>query len=284
MKKALILSGGGGRGAYQVGAQKAFEEYGIKPDIICGTSIGAINAALLVSGFNAASLKDLWLSLKRKNVFKVAFWRRLFKKWPGQPRPLFSTEPLRKLLEEHLNIEEIRNKNTELYIPAISAERSKLSVFSNEDITVEHIMASAAIPLVFPAIRLAGEHYWDGGLMANTPLLPALDSGATEVFVILLSPYGKGSMKMPRNRFEALETTLDLVLAASFQSLLKALDPERLGPSHYQVSWKGQKVTIRILEPKEHLGLGTILNLSEKKTLELIAEGEADAKELLSLI
>ena len=145
-------------------------------------------------------------------------------------------------------------------------------------------MASAAIPLVFPAISLAGEHYWDGGLMANTPLLPALNSGATEVFVILLSPYGKGSMKMPRNRFEALETTLDLVLAASFQSLLKALDPERLGPSHYQVSWKGQKVIIRILEPKEHLGLGTILNLSEKKTLELVAEGEADAKELLSLI
>ena len=203
-------------------------------------------------------------------------------KWPGQPRPLFSTEPLRKLLIENLDIEEIRKKKVELFVPAISVEQAKLSVFSNEDITVEHVMASAAIPLVFPAISLGGEHYWDGGLMANTPLLPALDSGAKEIIVILLSPYGKGSLVMPRSRFEALESTLDIVLAASFRSLLKALNPERLGPSNYNVKWQGKDVQIKIIEPKQHLGLGTILNLGKKKTLELIDEGYRDASEIFN--
>lgn len=281
MKKALVLSGGGGRGAYQVGAYRALNELGYYPNIISGTSIGAINASLIVSGFSPEKLESLWLSLHRKDVFRVSFWKRYFSKWAGQPRPLFNTKPLQNLLAESLDIAHIRENKTEIFVPAISIQQARLSVFTNHDITVEHVMASAAIPLVFPAIPISGEYYWDGGLMANTPLLPVLDAGATDISIVLLSPYAKGSLVMPKSRFQALEHVLDIILASSFRSLIKAMDPERVGAYSYKVTWKGNPVTLRIIEPAEHLGLGTILALNKEKTKELIDLGYQDALQVI---
>ncbi|MEH6637551.1 MAG: patatin-like phospholipase family protein, partial [Halioglobus sp.] len=72
IKRALILSGGGGRGAYQVGVWRRLQEIGWQPDIVCGTSIGAINGALIGSGWDARRLEAFWESLDRKRAFRVS--------------------------------------------------------------------------------------------------------------------------------------------------------------------------------------------------------------------
>jgi NTE family protein len=205
----LVLQGGGALGAYQVGVYQALHEAGIEPDWVIGTSIGAINAAL-ISGNRPGQRLD------RLNEF----WDRVEQRWPvtgffdwlglgnalvnantvarGIPaffRPnelalagvkaevgvesasYYSTAPLRETLLELVDFEYLCECQTRLTVGAVNACSGHMRYFDNRDtrLSVEHVMASGALPPAFPAVRIDGEPYWDGGLYSNTPIEAVLD-------------------------------------------------------------------------------------------------------------
>lgn len=234
-KKALVLSGGGGRGAYHVGALRALQDNEWFPDIVVGTSIGAVNGAAIASGHDARSLWRLWKKLLNDDVQRGAF-QGDFGILEG--RYIYNTAPLRETLGngEWIDFKRLNSNEAKahLRITATEIETGNLHVFGNsqdviesrmrvEPITLDHIIASCSIPLVYPATRLHGRYFWDGATVSNTPLGAAIDAGAEEIIVVLMTPWveDKAPVKLPDSALEAIGLTLDWALLASFRSDMK---------------------------------------------------------------
>lgn len=230
--RALVLSGGGGRGAYHVGVMRFLEEHEWFPDVVVGTSIGAVNGAALASGHTAQSLWALWRRLTTKNVQKTNLN-------PLNGNFLLNTSPLRETLKNEgwVHFDRINSEEAaaHLRVTAMEVETGRLRVFGNsqdlhpsqmiqERIGLDHIIASCSIPIVYPATELNGVMYWDGGTVANTPLGPAIDAGAEEIVVVLMTPWdddGQEGKTRPQNLLEAAGAAFEWALLASFQADLK---------------------------------------------------------------
>ena len=231
-KNALVLSGGGGRGAYHIGVLRFLEEHEWFPNIVSGTSIGAVNGAAIASGHNAYSLWALWKRLETKHVQKphISLKSNFF----------LDTQPLRETLERSgwVNFERINSPETAVHLRVTATEISTghLHVFGNSDdvypskmqqepLHLDHIIASCSIPIVYPATKLNGGLYWDGATVANTPLSPAIDAGAEEIVVVLMTPWDDDedgiTLEPPKTHLSSASTMLEWALLASFQSDLK---------------------------------------------------------------
>ena len=225
---ALVLQGGGALGAYQLGVYQAMHEAGIEPDWVVGTSIGAINGALIAGNppeKRLERLHEFWdcMELNKSNPFSIGFG--LFGNAltnanttafgiPGffAPNPLallgqkaklgiekasyYSTQPLRATLEHLVDFDYLQSKKTRLTVGAVNANTGTMRYFDSrtDDLSVEHIMASGALPPAFPAIRIGDEPYWDGGIYSNTPVEVVFDDNprrdATIFAVQLWNPEG----------------------------------------------------------------------------------------------
>jgi NTE family protein len=200
---ALVLQGGGALGAYQGGVYQALHEAGIEPDWIIGTSIGAINASIITGNApedRLPRLREFWRRVERSDFWGVfpawtgvadalSSWSTLANGIPGffevNPSaflgahvPLgadhagyYSTKPLRQTLEELVDFSLINQKRPRLTVGAAHVRTSMMHYFDSREmeLTPGHIMASGALPPAFPAVRLDGELYWDGGILSNTP-------------------------------------------------------------------------------------------------------------------
>lgn len=229
-KRALVLSGGGGRGAYHVGVLRFLEEHEWFPDIVVGTSIGAVNGAALASGHNSRSLWSLWRRLRTRDVQKANLS-------PLSGSFLLDTSPLRETLLEKgwIDFARINSEQTAVHLRITATEvyTGRLHVFGNssdiypsrlrpESITIDHILSSCSIPIVYPATQLNQSLYWDGATVANTPLGAAIDAGAEEIIVIIMTPWeDRGWTTAPQNLLTAAATTLEWALLASFQADMK---------------------------------------------------------------
>ncbi|WP_420627764.1 patatin-like phospholipase family protein [Candidatus Leptofilum sp.] len=232
-KRALVLSGGGGRGAYHVGVLRFLEEHEWYPDVVVGTSIGAVNGAALASGHTANSLWALWRQLRTKHVQKPN-WN------PFSSVSLLDTSPLKDTLlnEGWVDFDRINDPEqtaVHLRITATEISTGLLHIFSNSlnnktKITVEHILSSCSIPLIYPHTNLGATKYWDGAVVANTPLSAAIATGAEEIIVVIMTPIkqtGDDSSpptlptSLPTNLYEAASMTLEWALLASFQADMK---------------------------------------------------------------
>jgi NTE family protein len=205
----LVLQGGGALGAYQVGVVQALHEAGIEPDWIIGTSIGAINAALIAGNDPAHRVERLnafWETLRWRsplshlpfepgalnplsNLSVVAsgvpgfFAPNLAAVW-GAHAPLgaenaayYDTSPLADTLRAHVDFDRIARGATRLTVGAVNVESGQMRYFDSRDepLGVQHIMASGALPPAFPAVRVGDGLYWDGGIYSNTPIEAVLD-------------------------------------------------------------------------------------------------------------
>jgi len=285
-KKALVLSGGGARGAYQAGVYRCLEEMKWVPDIICGTSVGAINASAIGSGLNSQELINLWLDLDQKKVMKYSFKNAIRQVFKSSFAPIADTAPLHHLIREKLDFNKLNASEINVVISAVNILTAELRFFENPNLKTEHILASSAIPLFFPWQMIEGEPYWDGGVMANTPILPAIIRGAEEILVILLSPVGADVfMQAPTNRAEALERLYELYLLGSYKSIEQGIEFHRelnrpkSAVEHLLSYFKQeyQDVNIRVIAPKVMLGLGSFLNFSREQAETLIGKGYRDA-------
>lgn len=230
-KRALVLSGGGGRGAFHVGALRFLHEHEWFPDVVVGTSIGAVNGAAIASGHDARSLWALWQRLRTEDVQKPNL-KGLVDGF------LLDTAPLTKTLtnENWLDIDRLNSPNAAVHLRITTTEvdTGRLLVFGNspdergkgaiqERIEIKHIISSCSIPLVYPATRMKDHLYWDGATVSNTPLSAAIDAGAEEIVVVLMTPWGdqNESVPLPKSLQEAAGLALDWALLGSFRADLK---------------------------------------------------------------
>src|SRR3974390_3165623 len=198
----LVLQGGGALGAYQAGVYHALHEHGVEPDWIVGTSIGAINASLIAGNpyeRRLDGLKEFWARMAYRPPFGVpswsglpdmiSYWKTVLRGIPDffEPNPgaflgthvplgadaagFYSTAPLEKTLLELVDFTLVNKCNPRLTVGAAHVRTSEMKYFDSRDgeIGVKHIMASGALPPAFPAVRINGELYWDGGILSNTP-------------------------------------------------------------------------------------------------------------------
>ena len=204
----LVFQGGGALGAYQAGVYQALHESQIEPDWIIGTSIGAINASLIAGNEREDRLHRLdefWRRMRRKEFWGLstwpglsdttAYWSTLLGGIPGffEPNPLaflgahyplgkdkagfYSTAPLEKTLTELVDFALVKRCMPRLTVGAAHVRSSQMRYFDSREtaISVRHVMASGALPPAFPAVRIDGELYWDGGILSNTPTEPIFD-------------------------------------------------------------------------------------------------------------
>lgn len=294
VKKGLVLSGGGGRGAYQAGVYKYLREQNFIPDIVSGTSVGAINAVAIGCGLSEEEIIDLWRSINFGKVMKIPYLQIIKDFFMRRFSAMANPAPLRNFLSEHLNFEKLKSNPQEIYITAVNVLSGELKLFSNRHITVDHILASAAIPMVFPWQIIDGKYFWDGGLMANTPILPLIERDVRDIVVVLLSPFGNVDSELPRNRKEAVERVFELVQIGSFQNFKFSLESgkslsAKTIPEVFKTQLKGLlgqwlgggDFRIRIVSPKTSLGMKSLMNFSGKQADALIRIGYEDAKEQL---
>jgi NTE family protein len=191
-----------------------------------------VNGAAIASGHNAHSLWSLWRRLTSKHVQKPNLN-------PLNGNFLLNTAPLRETLEREgwVHFDRLNSKKAaaHLRVTAMEVETGRLRVFGTssevhpslmhqERIGLDHIIASCSIPIVYPATELNGVLYWDGGTVANTPLSPAIDAGAEEIVVVIMTPWddeGEAESRLPGNLLEAAGAAFEWALLASFQADLK---------------------------------------------------------------
>jgi NTE family protein len=293
-KRGLVLSGGGGRGAYQAGVYKYLTEKNFYPEVISGTSVGAINAVALGCGLRPEQLISLWKTINIGTVMRYRFFRAMMDFFLNRLSPIADPTPLERFLNDNLNFDVLRSNHTQVYITATNILNGELEIFSNQEISVKHILASAAIPMVFPWQKIGTQLYWDGGLMANTPILPLLEKDIRDIVVVLLSPIGHLDSDIPKNRSEVFERVFELIQIGSFQNFKYSIESGR-NLSNVTISemvksqfkgliedWLGGgEFRLRIVSPKVSLGMKSILNFSPSQADHLIKTGYEDAREQL---
>ncbi len=179
------------------------------------------------------------------------------------------TTPLRTTITNALDLEALRRSPRDIIITAVNMLTSQVNLFDQKAIEVKHVMASSAMPILFPWQMIDGQPHWDGGVMVNTPLFPALEQGVDEIVVVLLSPVGHSNQAMPTGVREAGEMVFEHFLLGSYQSTLS------------QVGAGGSRPKIYTVAPSRMLGFRSLLNFSVKQSLQLIDEGYRNAQEQL---
>ena len=185
MRTAFVLSGGGNLGAVQVGMLQALADRGIVPDLLVGTSAGAINAAFLAAGPAPArvdALAEVWAGIRRADVFPSSP-RATLRAATGRGNAFIDPGNLRRLLERHLTYDRIEQAPWPLAVVATDVTTGMEVVLRHGDV-VDAVMASAAIPSVFPPVELDGHTLMDGGIANNTAISVAGDLGAEVIYVL----------------------------------------------------------------------------------------------------
>jgi NTE family protein len=184
-KVAFVLGGGGRLGACEVGMLRALLERHIVPDLIVGTSIGAMNGAALAVAPELATidrLEDIWTTLDKKEVFSGSVLSGAANLVRTRTS-LQSNQSLRRLIEKLLPAETFADLAVPFECVAASIERAAEHWFSDGSL-VDAILASCAVPGILPPVKLNGEHFIDGGIVNSIPIGRAVDLGAREIFVL----------------------------------------------------------------------------------------------------
>ncbi|WP_413305764.1 patatin-like phospholipase family protein [Bacillus sp. 1P10SD] len=213
MKKiGLVLAGGGGKGAYQIGVAKALREYGVDQNIqaIAGTSVGALNSLLLAQG-DIQLAEKVWLTISPEKILTMDPNRWLTgakKRWPSRVFSIvdslstqliehgwFSRDGLLDIIRENVNLSYISNLNIPIFSTCLHAGSLKATYFKINGSAHERIesilLASSAIPFIFDPVEIDGELYWDGGVPLpaadNIPIQPLYDEGCEVIITVHLS-------------------------------------------------------------------------------------------------
>jgi NTE family protein len=248
----LVLQGGGALGSYQAGVYQALHEAGIEPDWIIGTSIGAINAGLIagnVAENRLSRLTEFWKRMEQRPIWnfpglfpgfneKLSYWSTVSNGIPGffKPNPLahagadyplgadragyYSTEPLEQTLKELVDFDLVNRCTPRLTVGAAHVRSSQMKYFDSRDskLGVKHIMASGALPPAFPAVRIDGELYWDGGILSNTPTEAVFDDDPRKNSLIFAVHMWNPSGSEPTTMAEVLNRQKDVQYSSRIAS------------------------------------------------------------------
>lgn len=247
---ALVLQGGGALGAYQAGVYQALHEAGIEPDWVSGVSIGAINAAIIAGNpperrldrlrafWERITERKIWHYTPDGDLFRqmrnaTSTWMTMAQGQPGffSPHPVspwaslagansatshYDTAPLRETLAELVDFDRINAGPVRFAVGAVNVLTGNFTYFDSaeEQIAPEHVMASGALPPALPMVKIGTDHYWDGGIVSNTPLQHLLDQDGglnTLVFQVdLFSARGQ----LPRDMNDVMARHKDIMYSS----------------------------------------------------------------------
>ena len=238
----LVLQGGGALGAFQAGVYHALHDTGVEPDWVIGTSIGAINASIIVGNEpdnRVAALQEFWQRVAHHSIWDawspqiaqaLANWSTITAGLPGffAPNPFaflgahvplgadnagyYTTAPLERTLSEIVDFSLIKRNKPRLTVGAAHVETSQMRYFDSlkTEINVKHVLASGALPPAFPAVCIDGEHYWDGGILSNTPAEAVFDDNPRRNSLVFAVHMWNPAGPAPQTMWEVLHRQKDI--------------------------------------------------------------------------
>lgn len=227
-KYALALSGGAALGAYQAGAIRAIYEAGLNVRYVAGSSVGALNGYLAATG-EIDEMLAFWKTLDQKKLITINSFAKLF--FAGNPS-ILSDGLQRDLIEKHVRLEKLLAAKREYMCAAISMVTGKLHYFEghkapDDDTLQKYILASAAVPGVFPTIEIHGELFMDGGLVRNTPIEPLEEKKVAAVIAISMEPEHYPPEKIQNSGQMALKTISIFFRSQANDALSRALNSKK---------------------------------------------------------
>jgi NTE family protein len=247
---ALVLQGGGALGAYQVGVYQALHEAGLEPDWVCGVSIGAINSAIIAGNppehrldklrifWERITARKIWHYTPDGDIYRKArnFTSTMMTTTLGQPgffKPhdinpwlspagarsatsYYDTAPLRETLLELVDFDLINSRKMHFAVGAVNVLTGNFLYFDNkkEVIEPEHVMASGALPPALPMVKIGTDHFWDGGIVSNTPLQHLLDQEDKMNSLVFQVDLFSARGVLPRDIHEVLARHKDIVYSS----------------------------------------------------------------------
>ncbi|QLH08763.1 hypothetical protein DSQ19_04055 [Candidatus Nitrosotenuis sp. DW1] len=239
----LVLQGGGSLGAYECGVYKTLQKHKIKFDVVAGTSIGGINAAIITAskdGNPAKNLEEFWLALAERTTPAFlseearAFFSSMRSSIYGNPRAfepiwftpsflnsfnlpyLYDITPLKNTLKEYTDFGKLKDpKNPRLVITSTDIQSGKSCIFDSrrDSIDAEHVIASAGYPFYgISWTQIGGRYLWDGTLLSNTPLTEVIDASPRQdkiVYIVNLFPQRQD--EIPKNMMESWHRARDIM-------------------------------------------------------------------------
>ena len=309
----LALQGGGSHGAFTWGVlDRLLEESWLKVEAISGSSAGAMNAAVLVSGFTRDGPEGARLALE-------AFWRRvaeasafsplqrspidrLMNRWTLDTSPAylafdlmsrvvspyslnpFGFNPLKSILIESIDFGRLADAPIKLFVTATSVRTGRGRIFRNPEITPDALLASACLPTLFQAVEIDGEAYWDGGYAGNPTITPLVrESNAHDTILVQINPRERS--ETPRSASDILNRLNEISFNAPLMKELRmiALLREVADPGHGEgARWAGMR-THRIMTDKlAEFGASSKLNAEWDFFAMLRDEGRRSADDFLA--
>ncbi len=222
---ALVLAGGGPRGAIQIGMLQVLADHGFVPDRIYGSSVGAINGVGFAGDPTPAGVEHMaqvWLGLGREDVYPQG---RLHGPWLyfQQRDSVYANSGLRKIMEEGFAVERLEETVVPVEVVATSLTDGRERWFTYGP-AIEAVLASMAIPAIFPPVEIGDERFIDGGVVNNVPIRRAIEAGATKIVVLLCAPPAF-TPTQPKRPVEAMVNALMISIHARFARDMAQLPP-----------------------------------------------------------
>jgi NTE family protein len=274
---ALILSGGGAKGAWEAGLASTLLEADRPPALVAGSSAGALNAAMLADG-RLDRLEATWRGLTRDQVYYLRPSIALAGLLPGwltlatldRARALFDAQPLRELIAATVDFARVRAARLQIRVVALDLARRAKRVFDNQTVSVEALMAATAVPGAFPAVEVDGALLVDGGLTGRAPVLEALESSPAVTCAIVALSYASDERgERPTTLRRALEQAFE---ASMVHQIERDVELAQL---------KFSQVTVLVVRPSAPLALRP-LQLDGPGLARAFELGRADGRRFLS--
>lgn len=272
MTTAFVLGGGGRWGAVEVGMIKALHEADITPDLILGTSIGAFNGAVIADypGQEGVDrLTGFWEEVTGVDLFRTSLMDRAKRVATLKPS-LHESDDLRDLIVHAIHPDtRIEDLHTEFQCVAASIEKARERWFDSGPL-VDALLASSAVPALFPPVEIDGEHFYDGGLVDSVPLGRAVDMGADVIYVLQVGRL-ESPLRPPERLYEAALISFEIARRHRFSTTMERL-PDDIGvhllPSGSPVAWDDR----RQLRWKDTGGIEERMKLAYEATSAYLSE------------
>lgn len=180
-KIGVILSGGGAKGAGQLGMMLYLAKQGIQPDFLSGISVGSLNAALWAQEGNLQLLEQIWRGIRGNSDIYKSNWLRPWRLF----RAVYDNQPLWRKIQRHVDPEKLKESPIELKVGVVQLQSGAFMLFNkNHPDFKKMLLSSAAIPVVFPAVKYQGRQYVDGGMRDSAPLKTAIQAGCDLIYIL----------------------------------------------------------------------------------------------------
>lgn len=223
---AFVLGGGGLRGATEVGMLRALGEAGVEPDLIVGASVGAFNGAIVATRPLKTAVHRLelvWESAEFRSIFSESLVERAANLVRHRTH-LHSNQPLRELIDHWAPASRIEDLEVRFQCVAAQIETSREVWFDRGPLT-EAVLASSAVPGLFPPVEIGGRHFLDGGVVNSIPISRAVELGMTEIYVLHVGNIDV-PLEPPRQAWDVALAAFELARRHRFHRDLEQLPPD----------------------------------------------------------